>query len=915
MVAASPLFAQSDDDRAIRDTVKSFYAALEKKDKEAIKQFWLNDSPYTAAFLEQNETLFSSEKGVFLKNLELHNSSYSDEIFRLRLSIEIREIKQNNTFQFVKQGNLWKIWRIRRSEDDLAYQIGYAETNADRTKLLADNARLSNTALCESLYGIMFGLRDAGKFDSAYGVAEIGMRLAEQTGNKKCYVNIQQRRASVTDKKGNFADATKEYFAALEAAKKIGDQQLEATIMYHLAKQLSGQGNSQLSSDFFKRSLALAEKIDYRPLIRELLNMSALGISNKTEQLGALSRLLVMVREVGNIYGEGSVTGNIAHLYSDMGDQQKAIENMEIALRKFQQVGVQYEQIEALQGLCHFNSELGRYDIALGFAEQAYQLAIKLGHNRQGSLHLKFYMNRKLGNLTEAKKNAREAVKLAEEMRPKVLSDESTQTSYLRSQSEVYQDLTLILSELNESEEALKSAELLKARVLFDIISTGKADVSKAMTSGEIEQRLKLKQAVNDANRDLNRERQREYQNKGRVTELEVRLAKVRVDYEDFQIRLFATKPELRMQRGEFKPIQLYEIAELLPDERTALLEFAVAGDRIFLYAITRSIGKVNLQIYPLTIERDALSKQVESFRAKLQNTDLDYRSDAKNLYQTLLSKANQQLKGKHSLVIVPDVFLWDMPFQALIGPDNRFLIENVSVSYAPSLTVLRELKKSKSRRSDSPRLLAFGNPELDTKVITKLEKDRGEAFTDLPLAEVEVDRLRKIYGTDQSVVFKKGRASEAAFKAAAGNFNVLHLATHGVLNNDDPMYSALILSPGTGGDDGLLEVRELMDLNLKADLAVLSACDTGRGSRIGEGLVGLSWAFAVAGVPRVVASQWKVDSKSTTDLMTDFHRSLRSSQKLNVGRALQKAMLNQLKNPGRRHPFFWAAFVAIGAD
>jgi transposase len=118
--------------------------------------------------------------------------------------------------------------------------------------------------------------------------------------------------------------------------------------------------------------------------------------------------------------------------------------------------------------------------------------------------------------------------------------------------------------------------------------------------------------------------------------------------------------------------------------------------------------------------------------------------------------------------------------------------------------------------------------------------------------------------------------------------------------------------------DDGLLEAREVMQLDLQADLVVLSACQTARG-RIGagEGMVGMSWAFFVAGVPTMVASQWKVDSASTAKLMVDFHKRLKeqSAQSETKASALQQASLNLMKDSRYRHPYFWAGFVMIGRN
>jgi CHAT domain-containing protein len=171
------------------------------------------------------------------------------------------------------------------------------------------------------------------------------------------------------------------------------------------------------------------------------------------------------------------------------------------------------------------------------------------------------------------------------------------------------------------------------------------------------------------------------------------------------------------------------------------------------------------------------------------------------------------------------------------------------------------------------------------------------------------------------SKVFIGREASEKTFKALAPTYSVIHLATHGILDNRQPLYSHLLLTK-TDGDpenDGLLEAREIMNMKLNADLAVLSACETANG-RIspGEGVMGTSWAFFVAGTHSMLVSQWKVNSASTSQLMVNFYQALESKQNGQSGkkaRSLQEATLRLMKDDRYRHPFYWAGFVLIGSN
>lgn len=321
-------------------------------------------------------------------------------------------------------------------------------------------------------------------------------------------------------------------------------------------------------------------------------------------------------------------------------------------------------------------------------------------------------------------------------------------------------------------------------------------------------------------------------------------------------------------------------------------------------------------------MKREELARQTEAFRLQLAGRDLGFRATASKLYELLLKPAEAQLRGKTNLVIVPDNTLWDLPFQALPNGSNRFLLEDAAVAYAPSLTVLREMTKRRkgwAAESAPATLLALGNPTLG-----KAEGGAAAALRDgkldpLPDAEQEVKALGRPYGASRSKVYTGAEAREDRFKSEAGKARILHFAAHGLVNNASPMYSHLALAGGGAGEDGLLEAWELTRLDLKADLAVLSACETARGrAAAGEGMIGLSWAMFIAGVPSIVVSQWKVESAGTRELMVSFHRALISPQaagkaKTTKSEALRQSALKMMKNPETNHPFYWAGFVLVG--
>jgi CHAT domain-containing protein len=441
------------------------------------------------------------------------------------------------------------------------------------------------------------------------------------------------------------------------------------------------------------------------------------------------------------------------------------------------------------------------------------------------------------------------------------------------------------------------------------------------MTPKEREEEARLKAELTQPNKQLARLTSSD----AKVAEIQTRLDKARLNYQAFQNALYAAHPELRTQRGEASIINQQELAELLPNASSVLLEYVVTDEQTFLFAITKAAENAiaEIQVYSLPIKRAELVTQIESFRQQLATRDLGFRASASKLYDLLLKPAQAQLHNKTNVVIAPDRNLWDLPFQALVNNGGRFLIEDASINYAPSLTVLREMTRRRMNQNTTrtpATLLAFGNP------IGGAEKANhsGPALRDnnldpLPEAGEEVKTLARLYGSARSKVYVGAEAREDRVKSEAGQAGILHFTTHGTLNNASPMYSYLTLAEGGLDDDGLLEAWELMQLDLKAELAVLSACETARG-RIGagEGVIGFSWAMFIAGVPSIVVSQWKVESAGTRDLMVKFHRGIISpagpkQTKTTKSDALRQAALKLMRNPQTSHPFYWAGFVLVG--
>ncbi|MEO0555738.1 MAG: CHAT domain-containing tetratricopeptide repeat protein [Bacteroidota bacterium] len=278
-------------------------------------------------------------------------------------------------------------------------------------------------------------------------------------------------------------------------------------------------------------------------------------------------------------------------------------------------------------------------------------------------------------------------------------------------------------------------------------------------------------------------------------------------------------------------------------------------------------------------------------------------------LFETVLGDFFDKIQGK-DVVIVADGILNQIPFEVFMASQGQYLLESTTISYANSLALL--LKSYPQRASDGVKVLAFA-PDYDIKNSND-EMIRGDGLVQLQWAEKEVSAI------DDSYViapFIGTQATEEAFKNNIQDYDIVHFAGHGIVDDSDPMRSRLAFSsPNDSSYSPYLFVQELLGMNVSADLVVLSACKSGAGRIInGEGTLSLARGFFYAGSKSVVMSLWSVDDQSTSVIMSSFYKNL--SKGLTKSEALRQAKLEFLETapPEKHHPFYWGAFVVIGDD
>lgn len=769
-----------------------------------------------------------------------------------------------------------------------------------------------------------------GLYEQALDCYRRSRALSEETGDKAGVARAVYNIGAVYNFQGRYAEALacfQESIKIIEGLGAAADRRDLAYNFHSLGRLYNSQGRYEQALEYYHKSLKIREEVNDRLGVGQTLNN--IGIVYKSQgryeqALEWFQKRMRLAEEMGVKEGLATSLSNIGDVYRQQGRSEQALEYHQKSLRLREEMGDRRGLCVVLEKLAQVYQDKGDYPEMLKAGRRAAGLAEEINAPEElwKGQELVGRALRALGQTAEARGSLLAAIATVERVRREVAGGEQQQQSFLENRLSPWLGMVELLVSQKEYAGALTFAEASKARVLLDALQTGRGaglrqSLSQTERQAEEDRRLRLV-ALNS---QLTGEARRDKPDPARVAALRAEVEQARLEYEDFETGLYAAHPELKVQRGEAPVITAGELAALLPDDASALLEYVVADEQTYLFIVTKSGAKseADVRVYTLPVRREELAKRTEAFRQQLAGRDLGFRASALSLYELLLKPAEAQLRGKNSLVIAPDNTLWDLPFQALLNGSNRFLLEESAVAYAPSLTVLREMSKRRKilGSGDAPAtLLALGNP-LPAKGAGGVGAPalRGGGLAALPEAEQEVKALGRLYGAARSRVYTGAEAREDRFKSEAGQARILHFAAHGLVDNASPMYSHLALSAGDTNEDGLLEAWELTRLDLKADLAVLSACETARGrAAAGEGVIGLSWATFIAGVPSLVVSQWKVESAGTRELMVNFHRGLISTTpKLTKSEALRQAALKLLKNPETNHPFYWAGFVLVG--
>ncbi|MEM6299545.1 MAG: CHAT domain-containing tetratricopeptide repeat protein, partial [Bacteroidota bacterium] len=450
-------------------------------------------------------------------------------------------------------------------------------------------------------------------------------------------------------------------------------------------------------------------------------------------------------------------------------------------------------------------------------------------------------------------------------------------------------------------EKAFYFSEKAKATILLEAINETKAKKFGNIPASLLEEEKNLKIDINFVEQQIALK-----PDEKSLEDYKYKLFTLKRDYEKLQETFETDYPKYFKLKYDVEPVKLATLQAQL-DEETLLLDYMLGTDQVFVFMIDSK--KIDL----VSLERDAefdenITYLLNAIRFKL--LPRDYTEVAYNLYKKLFPKRIK--KNIKQIVVIQDGRLATLPMETLIGERVRnaedleyaklpFLLKDWTFSYAYSATLWHQSTQTSASQ------------EVKIALFAPVEFEKG---VDLYATEKEVTSIARTCESKKvtSQIFLRQDAKEEVVKRnSTDKYSILHFATHGLVDEENPELSQILLTKSEK-EDGNLFAGEVYNLQLNADLVTLSACEVGLGKLSkGEGVIGLGRAFLYAGANNLVLSLWEVSDESTAELMIDFYETKLNNSDNGYARALQKAKLDLLQDETFSAPYYWAAFLVLG--
>jgi CHAT domain-containing protein len=746
-----------------------------------------------------------------------------------------------------------------------------------------------------------------GRYEPALEAARAALAIHTRLDDRAGQAHAHARIAAASDELGRYDESHRHNRRALELYRVLGDRVGEARALSLFGTSYRFLGDGRLALGFHERARDIfAAEGRRRELCFELrsigLVLEELGRVGEAE--GSYRRALDLFEKQDGPWAHSDSLFHLGRLFARSGRAAAAEPLLLRALRLARDAGNRWAEARTLVELARIEGERDDPRQAADLARTGAELLRGMGARdlEWEALAVAGSLLERGGDLAGAVAAFGEALEVLEPIRSSI-GPSLLRARYTPRAQGLYESLVRLQArwprELDPAARArltFETAERNRARtfaeMLLEAASAGGTEAAP-LTGQERELRARMSAL---------RTRAIELPAPVAAREaLEHELAEVEREYEI--ARASRERDDGRRARiGIGEAVDLDGAARVVV-ERTDVLAYLLGDETSFGWYLDRS-GPTMFEIPP----RAEIENLVLLHRGLLlARSDPAARQRVEELLaERLLGPVARALDSGRELVVVPDGALWHLPFETLPVPGGggRLLVERRAVGYAPSLGVLERLRRRAARREagQTTILVAFGVPQ-------------GPAsFPPLRHAGTEARRVAALVPRSRRVERIGDAATESELRAlAARPSRIVHVSTHGVLDDARPGRSGLVFAAEDGGD-GFLDLYEVLDLRIPTELVVLSGCETARGELLrGEGVLGLARAFLFAGSGSVVASLWRVDDRSTEELMVEFYRAL--GHRSSVAEALRQAKLRMLAATGtaRTDPFSWAGFVLVG--
>jgi CHAT domain-containing protein/tetratricopeptide (TPR) repeat protein len=664
-------------------------------------------------------------------------------------------------------------------------------------------------------------------------------------------------------------------------------------------------------------------------------------------------RCLNLSRSAGMTRIEEYALTKIARIYVT---QQR----FELALAEHQKIQEFYERIGDRRGLetalslyGQLLSNTGRTKQAADVYQQALSLSREIGDKdaQIETLSMLARLHLTLEDPEVALPFIEQSVKLIEELRSNVASPEF-RTSYF---SGVYQHYRLYIEMLARLErlhpgkgfaaKALLMAEHSRARLLLDLVNESRVKSRGGTAQELIDREIELRGLIR-AQAMYKMELPANAKDQSEQAEVENQLNELKAEYQQVEAQVRQQNPYLSSLE-QLAPISVEQIQHGLRDGET-MLEYSLGDERSYLWEVTsasihmyelparKTIEVLANEFYSLITTRQRFYEQRD--QTQIAEAEARLPQVGNDLSQMLLGQVAEHL-GNRRLIMVVEGGLQNIPFVALPVPNapGTSLLEAHEIVFEPSFSALLAIRNNRSQHLSSPgKLVAViadpvvnrsddrveGQPPAPAATVPISDKEQANEpgpsrLSRLAHASEEADAISAVAPGGTTMVAKGFAASrETAMSPEVGRYQIVHFATHGVVDTEHPELSGIVLTMfdrNGASTNGLMPLHDIYSLDLSAELTVLSACQTALGKDIsGEGFVGISHAFMSAGSKSVLASLWKVDDRATAVLMRKFYESM-LQKGMSPAAALRAAQLQMMHEKGSNAPYYWAGFVIQG--